>query len=263
MTSLPLSTCAQLLGIHPKTLHGWIKAANLPLVPHPTDARLRCVEPHHLQEVARLHGREVPSLAGVAPETAIACPSPAPSSEPDLLARLAALETQVATLHEHLAQLALQLLREREVRFQQQPVALQALMEEADSDAGLHLKARVPRLLLPAEQRARSRVIALVEYGAKGSYVTVCPQEGVLGLVPDSVGWFDWLASLRSFRFVGQQGRFTASRDTEHGQYTRMWRAYRSVRGQHYRSYLGTTDHLTIAHLEQAAIKLHSHLTTP
>lgn len=278
MTPLPVSICAQLLGVHPKTLHGWLKAANLPLVAHPTDARIRCVELHHLQEVARRHDRVLPPQASalVPPMASVACSSPTPAREPDLLERLAALETQVATLHEHLAQLAFQLLREREVRYEQRLSALEALIEPearpsfplqelASPQAGQNqtgLKARLPRPLLPAEQRARARVIALIEYGAQGSYVAVCPQEGVLGLVPDSQQWFDWLASLHSFRFVGQQGRFTACRDTEHGQYTRLWRASRSLRGRHYKSYLGTTDRLTITHLEQAAAELHSHLTT-
>jgi hypothetical protein len=45
--------------------------------------------------------------------------------------------------------------------------------------------------LLPAEVRARSRVTALIEYGAQGQYVAVCPRQGVLALVPDSPEWFD------------------------------------------------------------------------
>ena len=44
---------------------------------------------------------------------------------------------------------------------------------------------------------------------------------GVLSLVPDSPQWFDWLASLTSFRFLGPAGRFSACRASEKGQYTR------------------------------------------
>jgi hypothetical protein len=59
----------------------------------------------------------------------------------------------------------------------------------------------------PAEVRARSRVTALLEYGAHGQYVAVCPKLGVLSLTPDSPQWFDWLASLTSFRGCrAQQG---------------------------------------------------------
>jgi hypothetical protein len=56
------------------------------------------------------------------------------------------------------------------------------------------------RCLQPAERRSRSRVISLIEYGAHGNYVTISPQEGELFLTPDSPEWFDWLASLSSFR---------------------------------------------------------------
>src|SRR5260370_7935452 len=69
---------------------------------------------------------------------------------------------------------------------------------------------RTERRLHPAELRARSRVIPLIEYGARGTYVVICPQEGELHLTPDSPEWFDWLATLSSFRFVGQQVRFPA-----------------------------------------------------
>jgi len=63
----------------------------------------------------------------------------------------------------------------------------------------------------PAEARARSRVLPLIEYGACGTYVIICPQEGELSLVPDTPEWFVWLASLSSFRFTGKYGRFTAN----------------------------------------------------
>ncbi len=43
MTLLLVADGARLLGIHPKTLCHWLKEANLPLVPHPTDARIKCV----------------------------------------------------------------------------------------------------------------------------------------------------------------------------------------------------------------------------
>ena len=114
---------------------------------------------------------------------------------------------------------------------------------------------------MPAELRARSRVTPLVEYGAQGFYVAVCPQEGVLPLTADSAEWFDWLASLTSFRFVGPQGRFTAYRDSERGQRTRSWTAHRCIHGRHYKHYLGVTDRLTVTRLEQMAAKLQSYLT--
>jgi hypothetical protein len=110
--------------------------------------------------------------------------------------------------------------------------------------------------LLPVEVRARSRVTALIEYGAQGQYVAVCPRHGVLSLVPDSPEWFDWLAQLASFRFIGPPGRFSACRASEKGQYTRRWAARRVFHGHDFWYYLGVTDRLTIACLEQAAAAL-------
>ncbi len=46
----------------------------------------------------------------------------------------------------------------------------------------------------------------MCQCGAHGQYVTVRPKLGVLYLVPDSPEWFDWLASLTSFRDVGTRG---------------------------------------------------------
>ena len=66
MTTLPVADGARLLGIHPKTLQHWLKQAQVPLVAHPTDARITCVEWERIQQVASLHGRPVAS-AGQAP----------------------------------------------------------------------------------------------------------------------------------------------------------------------------------------------------
>jgi hypothetical protein len=183
--------------------------------------------------------------------------------------RLAGLERSVATLQEHLTELALDLLRERHRSSDQRMAALEARVQQllepcpaADAlpktnGAGPADATSSPgRRLLPAELRARSRVIPLIEYGAQGRYVLVCPHEGDLPFAPDSPEWFDWLGSLTSFRFIGPQGRFTAYRDSERGQRTRSWRAHRYFHGRNYKHHLGTTDHLTIARLEQVAAQL-------
>jgi hypothetical protein len=81
-----------------------------------------------------------------------------------------------------------------------------------------------------------------------------------LHLVPDSPEWFEWLATISSFRFVGQQGRFTAYRDTKHRCPTRSWRAYRYIHQRNYKCSLGVTDALTLACLEQAAATLQAHM---
>jgi hypothetical protein len=114
-------------------------------------------------------------------------------------------------------------------------------------------------LLQPAELRARSRILARIEYGAQGLYVLICPQEGVLSFTPDSPQWFSFLASLTSFRFIGPQGRFTAYREGQ----TRSWKAYRTFHGRSHKRSLGTTDGLTIARLEQVAASLQTEMTWP
>jgi transposase len=86
--------------------------------------------------------------------------------------------------------------------------------------------------------------------------VAVCPKLGVLSLPPASPQGFDWLASLTAFRFVGPPGRFSACRASEKGQYTRCWAARRSFHGHDFWHYLGVTDRLTLASLEQAAAAL-------
>jgi len=290
MATFPVATGARLLGIHPKTLHHWLKAAEFPLAAHPTDARLKCVAEEHLLELAKQHGRPLPALSSVPALDRYAAssvaeeqvkPLPAHEGEPahaavllsapaaslaDLLLQLAQLQIQVATLQHHLVRLTLELLHERTGDAQQRLRPLEALVSQTVGPvhapeqtplAGLPVPSPPPeRRLLPAEVRARSRVTALIEYGAQGQYVAVCPRQGVLALVPDSPQWFDWLASLTSFRFVGPPGRFSACRASERGQHTRCWAARRCVHGHDFWHYLGVTDRLTLASLEQATAAL-------
>jgi len=284
-----------MLGIHPKTLHHWLTQAQMPLHPHPTDARLKCLTWEHVQQLAALHARPLPSPATAGPALPEGAPAQASSEgqatpsqesevahlpdthplphafsqEADLTQKFFFLERSVTTMQEQLTQLALAVLQERSERSEQRITALEALLQQAvggpvplqsppTTTIGGQLEdsPRVERRLLPAELRARSRVIPLIEYGAQGLYVLVCPQEGALPFAPESAQWFDWLASLTSFRFVGPHGRFTAYCDSERGQRTRSWRAHRYFHGRNYKHYLGTTDHLTIACLEQIAAKL-------
>src|ERR1051326_6605946 len=152
MTPCPIATGARLLGIHPKTLHHWLDDAQVPLVPHPTDARIKCVAEEHLREVARQHGRPFPPLTD-APRLSARSPlplheetathlsaheadpaSPAPATsvpsapEAGLIQRLADLETKISTLPEQLAGLALALLQERERTVERRITALEALI---------------------------------------------------------------------------------------------------------------------------------------
>ncbi len=296
MATFPVGTGARMLGIHSKTLHHWLKEANLPLAPHPTDARMACVAEEHLLEVARRHGRPFPDLPFAARQSGPSAPesreeqasswpahevqsappaallSPPSASLTDLIQRLSCLETRVVTLQEQLAQLALALLHERERTVESRIAALEAVVQPL---VGRHQLPDVPeqgpgpesagaspreRRLVLAEQRARARLPALIEYGAQGAYVIISAQEGELPLVPDSPEWFEWLATICSFRFVGQQGRFTAYRDTKHGHPTRSWRAYRTIHQRNYKCSLGVTETLTLACLEQAAATLQAHV---
>ena len=290
MTMFPVATGARLLGIHPKTLHHWLTAAEFPLAAHPTDARLKCVAEEHLLELAKQHGRPLSALssaaaldgyaaAGFAAEQAK--PLPAHEAEPahraaslatpsaslvDLLQQLAHLHTQVATLQQQLTMLALAFLPERSERSEHclrpleelvsQPLESLQAPQQTEVAGPLAPAARPAPRPLPVEVRARSRVTALIEYGAQGLYVAVCPKLGVLSLIPDSPEWFDWLASLTSFRFVGPAGRFSACRASHKGQHTRCWAARRLFHGHDLWHYLGVTDRLTLASLEQAAAAL-------
>ena len=279
MTLLPLADGARLLGIHPKTLGQWLKTAHLPLAVHPTDARIRCVAQDHLREVARLHRHPLPELsAAPAPNDDVA-PGGAGTRVPSRLLHAAGLaglaelreqvgqlHTQVATLQQHLTELALHMLHERTESYDQRlrsletllSLPLEAVQPSQPTDMAAPLASCPPSAprLLPVEVRARSRVTALIEYGAQGQYVAVCPRQGVLALVPDSPQWFDWLASLTSFRFLAPAGRFSACRASEKGQYTRRWAARRVFHGHDCWHYLGVTDCLTLAVLEQAAAAL-------
>ena len=291
MNSLSVADGARLLGIHPKTLCHWLKQATIPLAAHPADARIKCVTQEDLHQVASLHGRplqssvlgdpaspasassRVPALSGPEHErepasTAGSFPL-SHTQEAAQIHRLASLETKVGTLQEQIAQLTLALLKERERSVEQRLMALEALLHPL---VGRHLSAlptpgdeqevpctqRVPRPLHPVEQLARSRMPPLIEYSAPGIYVIISSQEGEVHLEPHSRAWFDWLATLSSFRFVGPMGRFTGHRGYKQGQQTRYWSASRCVRRHTYKQYLGMTESLTIANLERTAAKLQS-----
>ncbi len=273
MTTVPVATGARLLGIHPKTLRHWLTTAHLPVVAHPTDARIRCVTEAALLEVASLHSRPLPKLsAGTTLETdrvageAAASTHSAPAALAEVLHQLAQVQAHVATLQHYLARLTLPLLQEGTGNPEQRLQTRQALVSpplaslqslEVATMGNPSPPAPAPECrLLPVEVRARSRVTALIEFGAQGQYVAVCPRLGVLSLVPDSPQWFDWLASLSSFRFVGPAGRFSACRASENGQYTRRPAARRWFHGYDFWLYLGVTDRLTLASLEQAAAAL-------
>jgi hypothetical protein len=113
--------------------------------------------------------------------------------ETDLLNKLSHLETHVTTMQQQLAQLALELLQEQTLRYEQCLQTLEALIQPTEKPEALPQALQTmgtqtqqekvtgkERRLHLVELRARSRVLPLIEYGAAGTYVVICPQEGKL-----------------------------------------------------------------------------------
>jgi hypothetical protein len=285
MTLLPFADCCLYLGVDPKTLRLWLKAANLSCCLHPGDARLKCLTPSQLQHLAELHGRCLPHPLPGTGEDAASCSSlpsprsqaisaPAPEAlmpppDADLRHQFTLLHAQVSALSQQVTELALALLRERErdargpERTPQLKTPLSSSMAQLPSPPQADAAALAPRPSVPVPSGASSertpvssRALPLIEYWSDGTYGVLAPTEGVLALVPDSLQWFDWLATLSSFRFLGQQGRLSASRNKGRT----SWTAYRRINGQCYAYGLGQTAHLTIARLEHMAATLQSHV---
>jgi len=233
MTMLPVATCARLLGIHPKTLHHWLGEAHFSLA--------ACL--------LRFSG-------GPAPETSLSGNQnrdPAGATRPTRSGTASRARTNGRV----------------------SPRGPGILCASAGG------KAHASR---PARARGRASVCLCVASGASASTGgTTCSlshacsdriqrarnlcdhhfaRRGELHLVPDSAEWFEWLATISSFRFVGQQGRFTAYRDTKHGSPTRSWRAYRTIHQHNYKCSLGVTDALTLACLEQTAATFQAYVSS-
>jgi hypothetical protein len=270
-----------MLEVSPKTLRQWLKHSHLSLHQSPKDARIKCLTLEQVQQLATSHDRSIEQdaisqrepLILVQPEKPTYL-QPARGHDPDLVKSLSSLEATVANLQQQVAQLALQLVHERELRYERRLSTLEALMQP---NLGLPPATKPSEISAPAcpqdegslgqwrpnpaELRTRSGVIPLIEYAADGTYVIICPQEGELFFAPDSQEWFDWLASLSSFHFEGQLGRFHAYRESRRSGPRRTWKAVRGKRNRNYKCYLGVTDRLTISCLEQAAATLQSHVT--
>jgi hypothetical protein len=213
MILFPLADCCTQLAIDPKTLRQWLAQAQISLHPHPKDARIKCLSSEQVHTLATSHGRTLkPEASGAGPRPDEASPvlPPATVSDADLRARLVQMETQVTTLQTQLMDLALQLLQERQytqqfVLARQAPFPFteeQAFLPRAGSAFSVPDQPATPALVChPTEQR--SRLIPLIEYGARGQYVLICPERGELHITPDSPEWFAWLASLSSCAFCG------------------------------------------------------------
>ncbi len=270
MTRFSFIECCQFLAIDPKTLRQWLTQAQISLHPHPKDARIKCLTSEQVQTLAHLHGRvlQEPFEELATPSARLnEIPSRLDIPDADLRARLEQLEAQVTTLHTHLTDLALQLLKERQHHTEQQVLARpaqQIITDEQPFASGAGSALSVPMqpavsvlVCHPTEQR--NRLIPLIEYGAKGRYVLISPEEGEVSIAPDSPEWFAWLASLSSFRFVGQAGHFSARRGYNQRP-NRSWYAQRGIHQKNYSKYIGVSEHITTDRLEQIAAHFQSYM---
>lgn len=282
MTLVPLTECCLRLGVDPKTLRLWLKAAQLSCCLHPHDARLKCVTLPQLVQLAELHGRPLPSspsgTASQAGAVSTCTPgttengSPA-SPNPDQAAlrqQVSVLQQQVSTLQVQVTDLALLLARSHLAHdCQPAPVALPSLAVSAapcppppPTSEPVLLKTPSPHdgASHPEPARARSRALPLIQVRIDGSVVVIAPNEGILPLLPDSPEWFAWLSSLTAFTFEGHHGRFSATRKFRQGQRVQSWNLHRSLHGRSCTLYLGLTPTLTLARLEDMATAVHTRL---
>lgn len=292
MAFIPLIDCYDLLDLDPKTLRSSLKRLGITATPHPSDTRIKCLTTQQIEHLASLHARVLrpcmidpsdatprvhPMASSSASEVAGKQEQKAPEEESHLSQKVHTLETHIAQLSDQLAQLALHVLQQHDHLLETRLKTLETLLQErlpvsspilaaSKPDDEHQPRAEVKPLRahqpMAAEVRLHSRLPPLIEYSPSGTYILVSSQEGELDVVPDSQAWFDWLASLTSFRFLGQQGRFSACRDSNHGEHTRSWVAHRSAHGQRYKHYLGVTDRLTLACLEQMAARLQAAVTS-
>ena len=244
MNLFPLSHVGALLGVDPKTLRLWLHEAGLTAVPHPDDARQKCLSLSHIQQLADIHGRPLPPIFS----SSAAPPPPVPP--PDVLSQLAQLQLQIFTLQEQITHLSLALLQLSQVRPPSQ------LPPTTASSPPSTVAALPPILDAPPAPRPPSRAVPMIAFTADGCYQVVDPDKGILPLTPDSAHWFAWLASTNTLTFQGRHGSFTATRRLRRGKRVQSWNVYRCLHGRSCTLYAGMTMTLTTARLEGLAQQL-------
>lgn len=254
MTLFPLSECCLHLGVDPKTLRCWLKAAQLAACLHPTDARVKCLTSEQLAHVAHLHDRRLPEHEALTPLRPADPPAEASDTEVAALRQTVSdLQSQLQTLQTQFTDLTLTLL-------QRLPsVPLHKLPRNPPQVA----PAQDPSVPPPPSPAPSKRPLpqALIEARADGSYAIISQQEGLLSLVPDSPAWFAWLASLRSFRFQGRLGSYSATRKVKDGRLCDAWNIHTSGNGRSCSLYLSLFPAVTIARLEEMAVSAIQRLT--
>jgi hypothetical protein len=279
MTLLPFTDCCVLLGVDPKTLRLWLTSAHLSCCVHPTDARLKCLTPSQLHQLAALHDRFLPDpLPGEASARSASAIVPSPlapatplqeaasAPEADWRHQLTLLQERVAALQEQVTHLALALVREQQLHWDvRAAVALPSLPTVASApSAPAAPRHPVPTRLTASpqpNQPRRTRALPLIEERTDGQFVVIAPTQGVLPLVPDSPEWFDWLSSLTAFTFQSTHAHFSATRKFRKGQRIQSWNIHRSLHGRSCTVYLGLTPTLTLARLQEMATRVQARLT--
>ena len=99
---------------------------------------------------------------------------------------------------------------------------------------------------------SKRAVYALAWSSSQQAYV-LTEAEGPLPrhIAFDSPAWFAWLAQVPSFAFSGKSGSYTARKEIRHGDV--YWYAFQRTGEKLAKKYLGTTNGLTIARLEEIA----------
>src|SRR5437773_11736321 len=72
-------------------------------------------------------------------------------------------------------------------------------------------------------------------------------------MVPATTTWYLWLAYVSSFAYVGSAATYEVRKELQDGR--ESWYAYRSIRGNLTRRYLGSSKELTPARFEQVALE--------
>jgi uncharacterized coiled-coil protein SlyX len=288
MTIMSLADGCRLLAIDAKTLRCWLCLAHFSVQKHPLDARLKCVTSEQVQHLALTHRRTLPEAsAQLFPAAPLASSIPADVSTAraeisgpitELTQQLGSLQAQVALLQQQLALLTEHLQKEQRWRTSMmktfENTALESSLDKsaessldksaessldksAESSLDKSAESSLDKEAISAsiDRRKHPRILPLVEYGVQGTYVVISPEEGLLSFEPDSPEWFSWLSTLPSFRFVGQQGRFTAFRGYECSPRTPWW-AHRQIRNHSHKRRLGLTDSMSVVSLELAATSL-------
>jgi hypothetical protein len=240
MSFVSLADACRQLGIDAKTLRRWLGQAQVSLQSDAADGRKKGVSGEQLQQLAALHHRALPILA---PATPLSAAGPLPAALQSLCEQVASMQGQISALQQQVAELS------HLLHAQIQPPARS---EEAKPQAPPAHPAATP-------VRKPTHVLARLEYVGEGQYVVISASKGLLALQADSSAWFAWLSQQSAFRFVGQQGHFTAHYYAPGG--TRVaWRAHRNIRNHTCNLRLGRTNELSAAVLEHAAAQFQDRL---